>query len=62
MAGKKKNEENYLAYGMSFGLLGGTVFSSLLFVITKSPLVWAFGPGFSLLIGLVVGTLIGNNK
>lgn len=60
---KKNDEENEtLAYGLSFGLLGGTVLASLLFAITNSPLVWAFGPGFGLLIGLIISTFMEQNK
>lgn len=52
----------YLAYGISFGLLGGTIVASLAGPLFNTPLVWAFGPGFGMLIGIVIASVMDANK
>ncbi|HSR03070.1 MAG TPA: hypothetical protein VLM88_00580, partial [Proteiniclasticum sp.] len=50
------NEENsHVAYGVAFGLIGGAAFSSIVGLLFEFPLIWAFGPGFGMLIGIVIG-------
>ena len=62
----KKQDSNYrnsyVGFGVAFGLLGGAVFSSIVGMLFKFPLIWAFGPGFGLMIGIVIGSIMDANK
>lgn len=58
----EKNENSYLSYGISFGLLGGVILGSISMLIFDTPLAMAFGPGFGMLIGIIVSTIINKNK
>ena len=56
------NDENsHVGYGISFGLIGGTAFSSIVGLFIESPLVWAFGPGIGMLVGIVIGASMDAN-
>lgn len=55
-------DNNYVSYGISFGLLGGTIVTSILSVFTSSPLVWALGPGIGMLLGLIVSLIMVSNE
>lgn len=57
-----KDDNTCLGYGVAFGLLAGAIFSSIVGVIFEFPLIWAFGPGFGVLIGIVVGSVMDSNK
>ena len=60
---KDNNDRNlYVSYGVAFGLLGGTVFSSIVGMFFKTPLIWAFGPGLGMLFGIVIGAIMDSNK
>jgi len=54
--GKKPKLENYLAYGMSFGLLGG-VFLSLIGTMLENIFIQVGGFGIGLSLGTLIGTL-----
>ena len=62
----KKQENNdrnsRVGYGVAFGLLGGSAFSTIVGMFFKFPLIWAFGPGFGMLIGIVIGAIMDLNK
>jgi len=58
-----KNEaRSYVGYGVAFGLIGGALFSSIIGMFFRFPLIWAFGPGFGMLIGIVVGAVMDSNR
>lgn len=62
----KKQDNNdrnsYLGFGVAFGLLGGAVFSSLVGMSFEFPMIWAFGPGLGMIIGIVIGLIMDSNK
>ena len=58
----KNNKNDYLSYGISFGLLGGAFLAVLLGFFLDTPLVWAFTPGFGMLAGIIVGTIMDSNQ
>ncbi|WP_226036758.1 hypothetical protein [Aquibacillus saliphilus] len=62
----KKQDNNdrnsYVGFGVAFGLLGGAVFSSIVGIFFEFPLIWAFGPGLGMLIGIVIGSIMDLNK
>lgn len=63
MTDKNNNERNsYIGYGVGFGLLGGAILSSLIGMFFDSTLIWAFGPGIGMMIGIVIGTIMDYNK
>lgn len=70
MSGKKNihqkqesnNRHSYIGFGIAFGLLGGAVFSSIIGMLFKFPLIWAFGPGFGFMIGIVIGSIMDANQ
>jgi len=56
------NDRNsYVGFGVAFGLLAGAVFSSIVGIF-EFPLIWAFGPGLGMLIGIVIGSIMDSNK
>lgn len=58
-----KNDKNsYVGYGVAFGLIGGAAFSSIVGLLFEFPLIWAFGPGFGMLIGIVIGASMDANE
>lgn len=62
---KKQNNNDrnsYVGYGVAFGLLGGAVFSTIVGMFFEFPLIWAFGPGVGMLIGIVIGSIMDTNK
>lgn len=54
----KNNKNYYLGYGISFGLLGGSLLGVILNIIFETPLVWAFTPGIGLIIGMTAGIMM----
>lgn len=58
----KNNKNYYLSYGIGFGLLGGVFLAVLLGLFLETPLVWAFAPGFGMLAGIIIGTIMDSNK
>ena len=62
----KKQDNNdrnsHVGLGVAFGLLGGTAFSTIGGMFFEFPLIWAFGPGFGMLTGIVIGSIIDLNK
>lgn len=57
------NDRNsFVGFGVAFGLLGGALFSSVVGMFFKYPLVWAFGPGLGMLFGIVIGSIMDSNK
>jgi hypothetical protein len=58
----KNNKNYYLSYGIGFGLLGGFFLAVLLGLFLETPLVWAFAPGFGMLAGIIIGTIMDSNK
>ena len=59
---KENNQQSYIAYGVAFGLLGGSILSSLAGLLFDTPLVWAFCPGIGLMIGIIIGIVMDANK
>ena len=51
-----------VGFGVGFGLLGGAAFSTIIGMFFDFPLIWAFGPGFGMLIGLVIGIMMDKIK
>ena len=62
MTDENNDRSPYMGYGVAFGLLGGAVFSSVVGMFFKFPLIWAFGPGIGVLLGIVIGSLLNPNK
>lgn len=62
MADKNNNHVSYIGYGVAFGLIGGTIAASILGLLFETPLVWAFSPGFGMLIGIIIGSIMDLNK
>gem|GEM_PF-1341159 len=84
----KKQDNNdrnsYVGYGVGFGLIGGSIFSTIILIggsifstiiliggsnfptiaemIYEFPLIWALGPSFGMLIGIIIGSIIDLNK
>lgn len=57
------NDRNsYVGFGVGFGLIGGAMFSTIIGMLFKFQLIWTFGPGFGMLIGIVIGSIIDSNK
>lgn len=57
------NDKNkYVGFGVVFGLLGGSALSSIVGTLFEFPLIWAFGPGFGMLIGIIIGSIMDLNK
>lgn len=56
----KKQDNNdrnsCVGYGVAFGLIGGTTFSTIVVMIFEFPLIWMLGPSFGMLIGIVIGS------
>ncbi len=60
---QEHNDRNsHVGYGVAFGLLGGAAFSTIVGMFFEFPLIWAFGPGFGMLIGIVIGSIMDLNK
>ena len=59
---KKQDKNSYVGFGVAFGLLGGAVFSSIVGMLFEFPLIWAFGPGLGMLIGIVIGSIMDSIK
>lgn len=57
-----KDRNSYVGFGVVFGLLGGSMFSSIVRMYFEFPLIWAFGPGLGMLIGIVIGSIMDSNK
>lgn len=62
----KKQDDNdrnsCIGYGVAFGLIGGSAFSTIVGMNFGFPLIWAFGPGFGMLIGIVIGSIMDLKK
>lgn len=57
------NDRNsHVGFGVAFGLLGGAAFSTIVGMFFEFPLIWAFGPGVGMLIGIVIGSVMDLNK
>lgn len=56
------NMNSHIGYGVAFGLIGGSLFSTIVGMAFKFPLIWAFGPGFGMLIGIIIGSIMDLNK
>ncbi|MDV4150724.1 hypothetical protein R0131_07725 [Clostridium sp. AL.422] len=57
-----RNEHSYVGYGIAFGLLGGTLFSIIINLFFKSQIDWTFEPGLGMLIGIIIGSIMDQNK
>jgi len=56
------HRNSYVGLGVGFGLLGGAVCSSIVGMFLNDPLIWAFGPGLGMLIGIVIGSIMDSRK
>jgi uncharacterized membrane protein len=57
-----KERNSHVGYGISFGLIGGAAFSTIIGFLFEFPLIWAFGPGFGMLIGIIIGAIMDSNE
>ncbi|WMM26528.1 hypothetical protein RBU61_07600 [Tissierella sp. MB52-C2] len=67
-----KNQENdnnhYVGFGVGVGLIGGCLFAAVIGVVfglmgdSLFPMVLALGSGFGMLMGIVIGAVMDNNK
>lgn len=62
MTDKNNNKYSYIGFGISFGLIGGALTAVIINLFIETPLVWAFTPGFGMLIGIIIGAIIDHNK
>ena len=53
----KEKKDTYLTEGMVFGLLLGTVLSTVINIMFDFDVLWAWAvlPGFGMLLGMIVG-------
>jgi len=58
----KDNNNSYIGYGVAFGLIAGTLFSIVFGMFLSTPLIWAFGPGIGMMIGIVIGSMMDFKK
>lgn len=63
MSDKKKNENYYLSYGISFGLIAGAGLGILFTALTNGSQNWMtfgipVGAGLGMLCGMVIGMLM----
>lgn len=59
----KDNKKNYyLSIGIGYGLLGGALSAIIIGIFVETPLVWAFAPGLGMLIGIIIGAIMDENK
>lgn len=56
------NRNSYVGFGVAFGLLGGAILSIIVGLFFEFPLIWTFAPGFGMLIGIVIGSIMDLNK
>ena len=59
--GSETNKNHYLSFGIGLVLLGGVLFASIIGAFIESPMIWAFGPGLGLLLGILIGVLMDKN-
>ncbi|WP_201259885.1 hypothetical protein [Tissierella sp. P1] len=67
-----KNQENdnnhYVSFGVGVGLIGGCLFATVIGVVfglmgdNLFPMVMALASGFGMLMGIVIGAVMDNNK
>ncbi len=73
----KKQDNNdrnsCVGFGVGFGLIGGSIFSTIVLItgsnfpiiaemIYEFPLIWALGPSMGMLVGIVIGSIMDLNK
>lgn len=58
----EQERSSHVGLGISFGLLGGAAFSTIIGLLFEFPLIWAFGPGFGMLMGIVIGAVMDSNE
>lgn len=56
------DENSYIGYGVGFGLMAGSLVSTIIGMFFNFPLIWAFGPGFGMFIGIIIASIIDFNK
>ena len=59
---EEKNENEYLSYGIGFGLLGGALLAVILGGFFDTLFGWFFAPGFGLLLGTLIGIKLDTYK
>lgn len=59
---EKNHSNSAIGYGVAVVLIGGALISSIVGIFFRFPLIWAFGPGFGMLIGIVIGSIMESNK
>lgn len=72
---KKDNNDrkSCVGFGVGFGLIGGSIFSTIVLIagsnfptiaemIYEFPLIWALGPSFGMLVGIIIGSIMDLNK
>lgn len=57
-----KYKNSYVGYGVAFGLLGGAALSTIIGIFLETSLIWAFGPGLGMLVGIVIAVIMDSNK
>lgn len=58
----ENNKNQYLSYGVIFGLLTGALATVIIGMFVKTPLIWTITPGIGLLIGIIIGIIMDANK
>jgi uncharacterized membrane protein len=59
---KQKDRNSYVGMGISFGLMGGAALSTIIGLLFDFPLIWAFGPGFGMLMGILIGSVMDSKR
>jgi F0F1-type ATP synthase assembly protein I len=65
---KKRDNNYYLSFGIGFGLIGGSLFATIIGSVfgligdSSFPMVMAFSPAIGMIVGIVVGAIMDSNK
>jgi len=59
---KQQDRNTYVGMGISFGLMGGAALSTIIGLLFDFPLIWAFGPGFGMLMGILIGSVMDSKR
>lgn len=58
----EEKDSSYIGYGVACGLISGALFSVVFGMFISTPLIWAFGPGIGMMIGIVIGSIMDFKK
>ena len=54
---QEDKKTDYATYGISFGLLGGTIIASILSGFIRNPILWV-APALGMLVGMTIGNIM----